>query len=131
MAGVTVPKVLRGSQEPQIKRYLLGQGRRLKVRRRADPSRRAEGKQTEVGTLLGLGVSLGAYQAFRLGEVTEPVKTQFGYHLILVQERAPRSFEVAQAEIAQRIRPEMGQKAIDALKAKTPVTYDNEYFGKK
>jgi peptidyl-prolyl cis-trans isomerase C len=65
-----------------------------------------------------------------VGQVTEPIKTAYGYHLILVEERKSKPFEDARGEIEQKIRPEMGQKAIEALKAKTAVVYDEAYFGK-
>jgi peptidyl-prolyl cis-trans isomerase C len=65
-----------------------------------------------------------------VGQVTEPIKTAYGYHLILVEERKSKPFEDARGEIEKKIRPEMGQKAIEALKAKTPVVYDEGYFGK-
>jgi peptidyl-prolyl cis-trans isomerase C len=65
-----------------------------------------------------------------IGQVTEPIKTAYGYHLILVEERKSKPFEDARGEIEQKIRPEMGQKAIEALKAKTTVVYDEGYFGK-
>ena len=65
-----------------------------------------------------------------IGQVTEPIKTAFGYHLILVEERKSKSFDDARAEIEQKIRPEMGQKAIEGLKAKATVVYDAGYFGK-
>jgi peptidyl-prolyl cis-trans isomerase C len=65
-----------------------------------------------------------------IGQVTEPIKTAYGYHLILVEERKSKPFEEARADIEQKIRPEMGQKAIDGLKAKTPIVYDDKYFGK-
>jgi hypothetical protein len=65
-----------------------------------------------------------------VGQVTEPIKTAFGYHLILVEERKSKPFEDARGEIEQKIRPDLGQKAIEALKAKTPVVYDEGYFGK-
>jgi len=65
-----------------------------------------------------------------LGQVTEPIKTAFGYHLILVEDRKAKPFEDAKGEIEQKIRPEMGQKAIDNLKAKTPIVYDEKFFGK-
>ncbi len=65
-----------------------------------------------------------------LGQVTEPIKTAFGYHLILVEERKSKPFDEVRGEIEQKIRPEMGQKAIDALKTKTAITYDAGYFGK-
>ena len=66
-----------------------------------------------------------------VGQVTEPIKTAYGYHLILVEERKSKPFEEARADIEQKIRPEMGQKAIEALKAKTTVVYNDAYFGKK
>jgi len=65
-----------------------------------------------------------------LGQITEPVKTAYGYHLILVEERKSKPFGDARAEIEQKIRPELGQKAIEALKTKTMVVYDPAYFGK-
>jgi peptidyl-prolyl cis-trans isomerase C len=65
-----------------------------------------------------------------VGQVTEPIKTAYGYHLILIEERKSKSFEDARGEIEQKIRPEMGQKAIDGLKAKTTIVYDAGYFGK-
>ncbi len=65
-----------------------------------------------------------------LGQVTEPIKTAFGYHLILVEDRKSKPFGEVRGEIEQKIRPEMGQKAIDALKTKTSITYDADYFGK-
>jgi peptidyl-prolyl cis-trans isomerase C len=65
-----------------------------------------------------------------IGQVTEPIKTAYGYHLILIEERKSKPFEEARADIEQKIRPEMGQKAIEGLKAKTAVVYDDAYFGK-
>ena len=64
-----------------------------------------------------------------LGQITEPIKTAYGYHLILVEERKSKPFDDARAEIVQKIRPDMGQKAIEALKTKTTVVYDSAYFG--
>jgi parvulin-like peptidyl-prolyl isomerase len=65
-----------------------------------------------------------------IGQVTEPIKTAYGYHLILIEERKSKPFEDARGEIEQKIRPDIGKKAIDALKAKTAVVYDESYFGK-
>jgi peptidyl-prolyl cis-trans isomerase C len=65
-----------------------------------------------------------------VGQVGDPVKTQFGYHLILVEKRESKQFEQAKAEIQQRIGPEQAQKGLEALKKKTAVVYDETYFGK-
>jgi len=70
--------------------------------------------------------------AFKIpvGQVSEPIKTQYGYHLLLVDQRGTKSLDDARAEIEQTLRPEMGQKAVEALKTKTTVVYDETYFGK-
>jgi peptidyl-prolyl cis-trans isomerase C len=65
-----------------------------------------------------------------VGQVTEPIKTAYGYHLILIEERKSKSFDDARGEIEQKIRPEMGQKAIDGLKQKTTIVYNEAFFGK-
>ena len=79
--------------------------------------------------------------AAEVGKVTEPVKTQFGYHLILVESHATRTFEQAQGEIAQKIKQQQaveaqkrledqGKKALADLKTKKNIVYDDSYFGK-
>lgn len=67
--------------------------------------------------------------AVPVGLVSEPIRTAFGYHLILIDERGAKKFEEVRDDIAQALRPQMGQRAIEALKAKTTVVYDEGYFG--
>jgi peptidyl-prolyl cis-trans isomerase C len=68
--------------------------------------------------------------AAEVGKVTEPVKSQFGYHLILVEEHKTKPFEEVRAEIAKKIEPEIAQKKVAELKKNTPVVLDESYFGK-
>ena len=70
--------------------------------------------------------------AFKLpiNEVSEPVKTQFGYHIIQVQKHESKPLADVEKEINQKLMPELTQKSIDALKAKTAITFDTTYFGK-
>lgn len=65
-----------------------------------------------------------------VGKVSEPVKTQFGYHLILVESRSTKPFEDVRAEIVQKMKPELAQKGLDTILKKTPVVYNEAYFGK-
>jgi len=58
------------------------------------------------------------------------VKTQFGYHIIQVTKHDTKSLDDAKAEITEKIGPEMAQKGVDAIKSKTPITFDQNYFGK-
>lgn len=64
-----------------------------------------------------------------VGEVSEPIKTVYGYHLLLIEERGAKPFEDVREQIEQAVKPEMGQKAVDDLKAKTNIVLDDTYFG--
>ncbi|HEY2015427.1 MAG TPA: peptidylprolyl isomerase [Bryobacteraceae bacterium] len=62
------------------------------------------------------------------GELSEPVKSQFGYHLIRVEAHDFKSFEEVRPELERRMRPDLAQKALDDLQKKTPVVLDPEFF---
>ena len=65
-----------------------------------------------------------------VGEVSQPVKSDFGYHLILVEKRSSKTYEQAKPEIEKAVGPDAAQKGLDELKKKTPVVYNDTYFGK-
>ena len=64
------------------------------------------------------------------GQVSEPVKTPFGYHLIKVESRGAKPFEEAKPDIEKKMKPQMVREAMDKVKKDTPVTLDDSYFGK-
>lgn len=72
--------------------------------------------------------------AFKLkpGELSEPVKSQFGYHIIQVQSHDAKSFEDVRAELETRMKPEQTQKAITQaiadLQKNNPPVFDPEFF---
>lgn len=65
-----------------------------------------------------------------VGEVSQPVKTQFGYHLIQVQERSVRPFAEVRTDLERRLATENAQKAMEGVKQKSRVFLDEGYFGK-
>lgn len=65
-----------------------------------------------------------------VGEVSQPVKTQFGYHLIQVQKRGAQPFEEVRADIEKRLTTENADKSMQAVKQNSRVFLDESYFGK-
>jgi peptidyl-prolyl cis-trans isomerase C len=81
----------------------------------------------------GHGQMVGAFDqaafALPVGKVSEPVKTQFGYHLILVEKHETKTFDEERANIEKKVRPELAKKAVDDLRKQTPVKIDESFFG--
>jgi peptidyl-prolyl cis-trans isomerase C len=72
-----------------------------------------------------------AEAAFSLpaGQLSEPVKTQFGYHLIKVAQHDVKSFDEVKPELEKKIRPELARSAVENLQKQTPVVMDEGFFG--
>ncbi len=64
-----------------------------------------------------------------VGQVTEPVKSQFGYHLILVEKHDTKTFDEVRPDIEKKLRPELAKKAVETLQKQVPVTIDESFFG--
>ncbi len=65
-----------------------------------------------------------------IGQVSEPIKSQFGYHIIQVESRGPKPFEEVKPQIETKVKAELARKAMDEVKKQTPVTINDDYFGK-
>ncbi len=65
-----------------------------------------------------------------IGEVSQPVKSQFGWHLIQVQARTVKDFATAKADIDKQLQTENAQKALLAFKNSGKAVLDETYFGK-
>src|SRR5439155_26888750 len=100
---------------------------------------KAESDDTESGSsggdlnFFGHGQMVPAFEqvafAQKVGDLSEPVKSQFGYHLILVEKHETKSFDEMRPEIEKQLGPEMAQKAIEKLKSQTKVQIDDAFFG--
>jgi peptidyl-prolyl cis-trans isomerase C len=65
-----------------------------------------------------------------IGVVGEPVRTAFGYHIILVEARLTKSLDDARPEIESKMKPELANQGLEAIKKKTTITLSDTYFGK-
>jgi peptidyl-prolyl cis-trans isomerase C len=63
-----------------------------------------------------------------VGKVSDPVKTQFGYHIIRVDARDTKTLDQARTEIEQKVKPELARTEIEGLRAKNNVVIDEEFF---
>lgn len=94
------------------------------------------GSGTKGGDLdtFGRGAMVKEFEdaAFSLpvGQVSQPVRSAFGYHLILVESHTTKTFEQARPEIEKQLGPAAAEKAVDEMKSKASVVYNDSYFGK-
>jgi len=62
------------------------------------------------------------------GDVTEPVKTQFGYHIIKVEEHTMTPFDQVKPALEKTLKQKKLRETLDALKDSAKPTYDEAYF---
>lgn len=63
------------------------------------------------------------------GQISQPVKSVFGYHVVKLDTKQVTEFEKVKGELDLRMRPEAAKKTIDDLIAKTKVVKDPDYYG--
>ena len=71
-----------------------------------------------------------AVSKMKANEISEPIKTEFGYHVVQLLEVRAKPFEEAKEDIRQKSRTELQAKILDGIRKKHPATVDQAYFGK-
>ncbi len=64
-----------------------------------------------------------------IGVVGEPVKTQFGYHIIKVEQRDSKTFDELRPEMEKKMRPDLARKTMEDLRKGSTVVVDESFFG--
>ena len=62
------------------------------------------------------------------GEITPVVKTQFGYHIIKVDEQVSTPFDTVKANLDKTIRQKKVRDLLDAMKTAAKPTFNDAYF---
>jgi len=69
--------------------------------------------------------------AFKLpvGQVSDPIKTQFGYHLIRVDKHETKTLDAMKEDLEKKLRPEAAKESVEKLRQAANISLDESYFG--
>lgn len=67
--------------------------------------------------------------AAKVGDITEPVKSPFGYHIIQVQAHETKTLAEAKSDIETKLRPALAREAVDAMRKNVSIQLDDAFFG--
>ena len=65
-----------------------------------------------------------------IGEVSQPIKTEYGWHLIVTKERKPKEFYEVKADIQKRVQTENAEAAMQTFKNAGKPVLEETYFGR-
>jgi parvulin-like peptidyl-prolyl isomerase len=65
----------------------------------------------------------------KAGEISAPVKSQFGYHIIRLDSVENKGFDESKGDIEKKLRPAEAAKAMEEIQKNTKVVFDPVFFG--
>jgi parvulin-like peptidyl-prolyl isomerase len=114
------------------KRIVDGKEDFAKVAKEVSDDKHSGEEGGELGTF-GHGMMVPQFEqaafALKPGEISQPVKTQFGYHLIEVEEKTKQPFDQVKDELKQKLGPEKVEQLVNDLKKNNKVELNEKYFG--
>ncbi|MGH9486962.1 MAG: peptidylprolyl isomerase [Terriglobales bacterium] len=64
-----------------------------------------------------------------VGQISDPIHTRFGYHIVEVESRSAEPFAQAQPDIEHTLATQAVEKAIDSITTNAHVRISDSYFG--
>ena len=65
----------------------------------------------------------------KVGTISDPVASAFGYHIILVEDHSNKKLDEVRAQLEEQAKPEMLKKFVEDLRKSQNVKLNDSYFG--
>ena len=116
----------------EIRKQLAAGGSWDEIAKKESDDKGSGARGGDLGSF-GRGQMVGEFEtaafAAKAGEITPVVRTQFGYHVIKVDEKKTTSFAEVKEQLEKAERQKKMQEVLDGMKDTAKVTFNDAYFG--